>query len=56
MSYSIHITCVPCLPKICPVDTMFINHLLDYDLGVEIFFKKEGATEKGEVDYEIHKD
>ena len=32
---------------------MFFNHFIDSDLGVEKFFKKEGATEKGEVDCEI---
>ena len=32
---------------------MFFNHLVDSDLGVEMFFKKQGATEKGEVDFEI---
>ena len=44
---------MPCLSKLCPVDTMFFNHLVDSDLGVEMFFKKQGATEKGEVDFEI---
>ena len=47
MHDSIYTTRMPCLSKICPVDTMLVNHLVDPDLGVEIFFKKEGATEKG---------
>ena len=27
-------------------------HFFDYDQGVEIFFEKEGATEKGSTDFE----
>ena len=43
---------MPCRSKLCPADT--VHHLVDPDLGVEIFFKKEGATtEKGKVDFEI---
>ena len=32
---------------------MFVYHFVDLDLGVEIFFKKEGATEKRDVRFEI---
>lgn len=32
---------------------MFVTHFADPDLMVEIFFKKEEATEKGKVDFEI---
>ena len=55
MPYSIHTTRIPWLSKICPVNTMFmfVNHLINPDLRVEIFFKKEGATEKKGVDLEI---
>ena len=33
--------------------TKFVSHFVDLDLQVEIFFKKEGATEKGGIDFEI---
>ena len=52
MAFSFHTTCMPCLSQICPVDTIFINHLVDSDLGVEIF-KKEGAIKKGVGGVEI---
>ena len=42
---------MPCRSKLCPVDT--VHHLVDPDLWVEIFFKKERATEKGKVYFEI---
>ena len=29
------------LSKICPVDTMFLNQLIDPNLGVKVFFKQE---------------
>ena len=32
---------------------MFVYHFIDPDLGVEIPFKKDGATEKGSIDFEI---
>ena len=35
------------------IDTKFIYHFVDPDLGVEVFFEKEGVTEKGGVDFEI---
>ena len=38
-----------CLYKICPVDTMFVNHLVDPDPEVEIFLKKKGQQKKGEL-------
>ena len=32
---------------------MSVTHFVDSDLEVEIFFKKEGATEEGGVDFEV---
>ena len=32
---------------------MFVCHFVDPHLGVEIFAKKEGATEKGRNDFKI---
>ena len=32
---------------------MLIYHFIDPDLGFEILFKKEGATEKWDIDFEI---
>ena len=32
---------------------MSVTHFVDPDLEVEIFFKKEGATEEGGVDFEV---
>ena len=34
-------------------DSMFVYHLVDRDLRVEILFKKEGAAENEDVDFEI---
>lgn len=42
-----------CLSKIFPNGTMFLSHLVDLYLGVEIFLKKVWATGKGEVNFEI---
>ena len=53
MPYSIHIARMPCLSEICPVDSFCTICLILPDLVVEIFFKKEEATEKGKVDFEI---
>ena len=44
MHYFVHTARVPCLSKICPVDTA--NHLVDPERGVEISLKKEGVTER----------
>ena len=35
------------------IDSMFIYHFVDPDLRVERIFRKEGATENGESDFEI---
>ena len=32
---------------------MLVYHFINPDLGFEIFFQKEGATEKGDVGFEI---
>ena len=32
---------------------MFVYYFVDPNPGVEIFFKKEGTTEKGDADSEI---
>ena len=32
---------------------MFVYHLVDLDMRVQIFFKKEGTAENGGVDFEI---
>lgn len=40
------------LSKICLANTTFLNHLVDLDLGAEVFFKREGEKEKGRVDFE----
>ena len=53
MPYSIHTAHMPCLSKICPVNTMFIKYLVDPDLRVDIFFKKNGTTGKRDIDFEI---
>ena len=34
-------------------DSMFVYHLVDPNLRVEILFKKEGAAENEDVDFEI---
>ena len=44
---------MPCPSKRCTGDIMFIKHLEVLAMGIEIFFKKEGATEKGGLDFEI---
>ena len=31
------------------IDTTFVYHFIDPDLGVEIFFEKAGTREKGEL-------
>ena len=41
---------MPCPSKRCTGD---IIHLEVLAMGIEIFFKKEGATEKGGLDFEI---
>ena len=48
------------IPHACPafikyaLSTLcFVNHLVDPNLGVEKFLRKEGATEKGEVYFGI---
>ena len=43
------------IPYACPAFLKYAlsTYALDPDLGLEIFFKKEGVTEKGEVDFEI---
>ena len=38
-----------CLSKISPVDTMFVYHFVNLDLGVELFSKKKGQQKKGEL-------
>ena len=35
------------------INTMLVYHFTDPDLGVENSFKKEGAIEKGSIDFEI---
>ena len=37
---------MPYPSEVCPVDAMFVDYLVDPDVGVEIFFKKEGAAKK----------
>lgn len=46
MPWSIHTTNMPYPSEVCPVDTLFVDYLVDPDVGVEIFFKKEGAAKK----------
>ena len=35
------------------IDTKFVYLFAESGLGVEIFFKKEGATEKWDIDFDI---
>ena len=35
------------------INSMLFYHFVDPDLRVEIFLEKEGAAEKGEIDFEI---
>ena len=35
------------------INSIFVYHFVDFDLRVEIFFKKEWAGENGGVDFEI---
>ena len=44
---------MPCPSKRCTGDVMFVKHLGVLGVGIEIFLKKEGATEKGGLDFEI---
>ena len=35
------------------IDTMLVCHFVDLDLGVKVFFEKEGVMESGDVDVEM---
>ena len=35
------------------IDSIFVYHLVDPDLKVDVIFRKEGTDENGEVDFKM---